>query len=60
MLNLTTLSLTRTCVTELFSVLTPPPPIRPTYLADLFDFYVTPEPCTPCPALKVLEMWHPV
>jgi len=58
--NLTTLSLTRTCVTELFSILTPSPSLPPTYLADLFDSYVTPEPCTPCPALKVLEMRHPV
>jgi len=58
--NLTTLSLTRTCVTELFNMLTPPPPPPPTYLADLFDSDVSPEPYTPCPTLKVLEMRHPV
>jgi hypothetical protein len=58
--NLTTLALTRTCVTELFHMLTPPPPPPSTYLADLFDSDVTPEPCTPCPTLKVLEMRHPV
>ena len=57
--NLTTLSLTRTCVTELFNMLSPPPPPPVTYLADLFDSDVTPEPCTPCPTLKVLEMRHP-
>jgi len=58
--NLTTLSLTRTCVSELFNMLTPPPPPSPTYLADLFYPDVTPEPETPCPSLKVLEMRHPV
>jgi len=58
--NLTTLSLTRTCVTEVFNMLTPPPPPPPTYLADLFDPNVTPVPDTPCPTLKVLEMRHPV
>jgi len=58
--NLTTLSLTRTCVTELFNMLTPPPPPPTTYLADLFDSEVAPGPCTPCPTLKVLEMRHPV
>ena len=58
--NLNTLSLARTCVTELFNMLTPPPPPPLTYLADLFDSDVTPEPCTPCPTLKVLEMRHPV
>ena len=58
--NLTTLSLTRTCVSELFRMLTPPPPPPPTYLADLFDPDVTPETTTsPCPSLKVLEMRHP-
>jgi len=56
--NLTTLSLTRTYVTELFNMLTPPPP-PPMFLADLFDSDVTPEPCTPCPTLKVPEMRHP-
>ena len=59
MSNLTTLSLTRTCVTEVFNMLTPPPPPPPTYLADLFDSEVAPEPCTPCPTLKLLEMRHP-
>ena len=58
--NLTTLSLTRTCVTELLNMLTPPPPPPPMYLADLFDSNITPEPSTPCPTLKVLEMRHPV
>lgn len=58
--NLTTLSLTRTCVSELFNMLSPPPPPPPTYLADLFDPDVTLESDTPCPTLKVLEMRHPV
>ena len=57
--NLTVLSLTRTCVTELFNILAPPPPPHPMYLADLFDSDVTPEPCTPCPTLKILEIRHP-
>ena len=56
--DLTTLSLTRTCVSELLEVLTPPPPPSPTYLADLFDPDARPTP-PPCPALKVLEMRHP-
>ena len=60
MQNLTTLSLIRTCVTELFGMLTPPPPSPPMFLADLPDSDVTPELCTPCPTLKVLEMRHPV
>ena len=30
------------------------------FLTDPFDSDVTPEPCTPCPTLKVLEMRHPV
>jgi len=59
MQNLTTLSLTRTCVTELLNMLTPPPPPPPMFLADLLDSDVTPEPCTPCPTPKVLEMRHP-
>ena len=57
--NLTTLSFTRTCVSELFNMLSPPPPPPPTYLADLFDSDATPEPYTPCPTLEVLEMRHP-
>ena len=56
--NLTTLSLTRTCVSELFNMLTPPSP-PPTSIPDLFDSNITPEPDTPCPTLKVLEMRHP-
>jgi len=60
MQNLTTLSLTRTCVTELFSMPTPPLPSPPMFLADLPDSDATPELCTPCPTLKVLEMRHPV
>ena len=58
--NLTTLTLTRTCVTELLDMLTPPPPPPLIYLADLFDPVTTPEPHTPCPTLKVLEIQHPV
>jgi len=58
--NLTTLSLARTCVSELLDMLTPPPPPPPMYLADLFDSDITPEPSIPCPTLKVLEMHHPV
>jgi len=59
MQNLTTLTLTRTCVSELLGMLTPPPLPPPTYLAGLFDSDVAPEPNTPpCPALKVLEMRH--
>jgi len=58
--NLDTLSLTRTCVTELLNMLSPPPPPPPMFLANLFDPVVTPEPCNPCPTLKVLEMRHPV
>ena len=58
--NLSTLSLTRTCVTELLNMLTPPPPPPPTYLADLFDSNIMSEPSTPCPTLKVLEMRHPL
>ena len=59
MQNLTTLTLTRTCVSELLGMLTPPPPPPPTYLADLFDSDVAPEPTTPpCPTLEVLEMRH--
>jgi len=56
--NLTTLSLTRTCVSELLNILAPPPPPPPTYLADLFDPDVTPESSVPCPTLKVLEIRH--
>jgi len=60
MQNPTTLPLTRTCVTEIFSMLTPPAPSPPMFLANLPDSDATPELCTPCPTLKVLEMWHPV
>ena len=55
----TTLSLTRTCATELLSMFTPPPS-SPMFLADLPDSDVTPELCTLCPTLKVLEMRYPV
>ena len=58
--NLTTLTLTRTCVTELLDMLTPPPPPPLMYLADLFYPNTTLESSTPCPILKVLEMRHPV
>ena len=59
MQNLTTLSLARTCVSELLGMLTPPPLPPPTYLAGLFDSDAASEPNTlPCPALKVLEMQH--
>jgi hypothetical protein len=58
--NLTTLSLSRTCVSELLKMLTPPPPLPPTYIADLFDPGVPPEQTLPCPTLKVLEIRHPV
>jgi len=53
--HLTTLSLVRTCVSELLRVLIPPP-LPLTYLPGLFDS----EPTTlPCPTLEVLEMRHP-
>ena len=39
---------------------TPPPPSPPMFLADLPDSDVTPELCTLCPTLKVLEMRYPV
>jgi hypothetical protein len=58
--NLTTLSLSRTCVSELLKMLSPPPPPPPTYIADLFDSDVPPEQTLPCPTLKVLEIRHPV
>jgi hypothetical protein len=59
--NLVTLSLTRTCVSELLKILTPLPPPPPTYAADLFDSNLPSEQITPpCPALRVLEMRHPV
>jgi hypothetical protein len=57
--NLATLSLARTCVSELLKILTPPPPPPPTYIADLFDPDVLPEQAPPCPTLRVLEMRHP-
>jgi hypothetical protein len=57
--NLETLSLARTCVSELLKILTPPPPPPPTYIADLFDSDVPPEQAPPCPTLRVLEMRHP-
>jgi hypothetical protein len=58
--NLETLSLARTCVSELLKILTPPPPPPPTYIADLFDSDVLLEQTPPCPTLRVLEMRHPV
>jgi hypothetical protein len=58
--NLETLSLARTCVSELLKILTPPPPPPPTYIADLFDSDVLLEETPPCPTLRVLEMRHPV
>ena len=57
--NLATLSLSRTCVSELLKMLTPPPPPPTTYIADLFDSDVPPEHTPPCPALRVLEIRHP-
>lgn len=58
--NLTTLSLTRTCVSELLEVLAPPPLPPLMYLADLFYPENAPEQTTPpCPTLKILEMRHP-
>ena len=57
--NLTTLSLTNTCVSELFAILSPPPPPPHVYIADLFEKGGVPETSPPCPALKVLEMRHP-
>ena len=56
--NLTTLSCTRTCVSELFKILTPPPPPPPSYIADLFEEGRTSE-SVPCQTLKVLEMHNP-
>jgi len=55
--NLRTLSLTRTCVSELLEILTPPPPPSPAPPTGLLDSDVAPTP--PCPSLKVLEMRHP-
>ena len=57
--NLTTLTLTRTCVPKLLNILTPPPPPPPMYIADLFDSDHASEPSLPCPSLKDLEMRHP-
>ncbi|KAF9783377.1 hypothetical protein BJ322DRAFT_148945 [Thelephora terrestris] len=57
--NLTTLSFTRTCVSELLDILSPPPPPPPTYLSDLFGEGDAPETALPCPTLKILEMRHP-
>ena len=58
--NLATLSLTRTCVSELLKMLTPPPPPPSMYIAHLFDPDLALESTThPCPALKILEMRHP-
>lgn len=58
--NLTTLSLTRTCVSELLQMLAPPPLPPPMYIAHLFDPDLALESTTPpCPTLKVLEMRHP-
>jgi len=54
MTNLTTLSLTRTCVSELFNILTPPPP------PDLAGSDAAPGTIMlPCPALKVLKIRGP-
>lgn len=57
--NLTTLSLTRTCVSELLDVLSPLPPPPLIYLAHLFGEGDAPETALPCPTLKILEMRHP-
>lgn len=58
--NLTTLSLTRTCVSEFFNMLTPPPSPPPMCIADLFGEGGESDPSPlPCPTLKVLEMRHP-
>lgn len=57
--NLTTLSLTRTCVSELLNMLAPPPPPPSMYIANLFEEDGGFESNPPCPSLKVLEMRHP-
>lgn len=57
--NLTALSLTRTCVSELFNVLALPPPPSHLYIADLFEEGGVSVSSQPCPTLKVLEMRHP-
>ena len=56
---LTTLSLTNTCVSELFTILAPPPPPAPMYIANCFEGGGTSKSNLPCSMLKVLEMRHP-
>ena len=49
----TTLLLTKTCVSELFTTLTPPPPMN---VVDLFKEVGASKSNLPCPTLKVLEI----
>ena len=57
--NLTTLSLTNTCVSELFAILSPTPLPPHVNIVNPFEEGGVSESSPPCPALKVLEMRHP-